>query len=127
MLFNNYKNLLEKIASSIFDKSGETASFIEYLSVVGLSLLFAAIIAFAVLLVIISAAGPVFFHKKLFRGIKERKEKFNKDSDVKEYEEIKKLSRNRNIVFWSSFVFLYLPISIPTVLYVVSVVVGLFA
>ena len=127
MLFNSYKNLLEKITSSIFEKTGETASFLEYLSVVGLSLLFAAIIAFTILLIAISAAGPVFFHKKLFKGIKERKAKFNQDSDIKEYEEIKKKTRNRNILFWFALIFLYLPVSIPTVLYVISVVVGLFA
>lgn len=126
MLFNWYKELIEKIFSSIFDKSGEVASFVEYLTVVGLSLLFALIVAFTVLLLVGSAVGPVFAHKKMFSGIKERMMSFNKDSDVKEYEEIRKKYRNRIVLFWSSLVFLYVPVAIPTVLYVVSVVVGLF-
>ena len=127
MLFELYKNLIEKITSSIFDKTGEAASFLEYLSVVGLSLLFAAIIAFTIFLLVISAIGPVFSYKKMFKGIKERMEKFTAESDIKEYKEIKRKSRNRHIVFWSLFAFVYLPVSVPTVLYVVSVVVGLFA
>ena len=127
MLFNWYKDLIEKIFSSIFDKTGEVASFVEYLTVVGLSLLFALIVAFTISLFIGSAVGPIFTYKKMFSGIKERMMSFNKDSDVKEYEEIRKKYRNRIVLFWSLLIFVYIPVAIPTVLYVVSVVVGLFA
>ena len=126
-MFTWYKDLVDRVFSSLFEKSGETVSFLDYLSVVGASLLFMLVIAIIIAVLFGSAAGPVFTYRKLMSGVKKKMQAFNDDSDLTQFNFIKKKVRNRKVLYWSLFGFVYIPVIIPTNLYVLSLITSVFS
>lgn len=126
-MFNWYKDLIEKLFSAIFEKTGEAVSFLDYLSVVGLSLLF--VLMFLLVIAVLGSAvlSPIFLYRKLLASVKRKIEEFNEFSDHNTFCTLKRKLWTRRALFWSLFTFLYLPIAIPTVLYVLSLIIQLFA
>ena len=125
-MFNWYKNLIEKLFSAIFEKTGEAVSFIDYLSVVGLSLLFVLMFLLVIAVLGGAVAGPIFSYRKLLASVKKKIEEFNENSDHQTYCLLKCKLWTRRTLFWTMFAFLYLPVAIPTVLYILSLIINLF-
>lgn len=126
-MFNWYKDLIERLFSAIFEKTGEAISFLDYLSVMGLSLLFVLMLLLVVAVLAGAVVGPFFSYRKLLKSVKQKIEAFNEDSDHQTYCLLKRQIHTRRMLFWSIFTFLYLPIAIPTVLYILSLILQLFS
>lgn len=125
-MFTWYKDLIEKLFSAVFEKSGEVVSFLDYLSVIGFSLLL--VLAFLLVLALLGSAvaGPFFGYRKMLAGVQKSVAEFDETSDLATFQTLRRRLWTRRILFWGLFVFLYLPIAIPTVLYVLSLIFNLF-
>lgn len=126
-MFSWYKDLIERMVSAIFEKTGEAVSFLDYLSVIGLSLLFVLMFLLVVAVLGGAVAGPFFSYRKLLAGVKRNIEEFNESSDHNTFCLLKRKLWARRAWFWAVFTFLYLPIAIPTVLYILSLIINLFS
>ena len=126
-MFSWYKDLIEKLFSAVFERSGEVVSFLDFLSVIGFSLLL--VLAFLLILAIMGGAfgGPFFAYRKCFLGLKSAISSFDENSSLEEFQTIKRKLRIRQILYWFVFAFFYLPIAIPSVLYVLSLIFSLFS
>ena len=126
-MFAWYKDLIERLFSAVFEKSGEVISFLDYLSVIGFSLLL--VLAFVLTLSLFAGAvaGPFFGYRKMLAGVKKAMEDFDENSDLATFQTLKRKLWTRRITFWCLFAFVYLPVAIPTVLYIVSLTTSLFA
>ena len=126
-MFVWYKDLLEKIFGAIFEKSGETVGFMDYLSVLGLSLLFALMALVLIAVLVGAAAGPFCAHRKLFASVKRSMKSFDQHSTLDALNALKRKLWTRRVIYWGVFAFVYVPVIIPTILYILSLVVSLFA
>lgn len=125
-MFAWYKDLIEKLFSAVFEKSGEVISFLDYLSVIGFSLLLVLVFVLTLALLGSAVAGPFFGYRKMLAGVKKSMEEFNENSDLTAFQTLKRKLWTRRITFWCLFAFIYLPIAIPTVLYIISLITNLF-
>ena len=126
-MFSWYKDLLEKIFGVIFEKSGETVGFLDYLSVLGLSLLFALMVFIIIAVLVGAGTGPFFAHRKLFAAVKREMKAFDANSSLEALNALKRKLWTRRVIYWAAFGFVYIPVIIPTILYILSLVVSLFA
>lgn len=126
-MFNWYKDLIEKLFSTVFAQSGESVSFLDYLIVIGYSLLL--ILAFVMVLALLGGcvAGPIWGHRKLLGSVKEAICNFSEDATLEEFQKTRHKLWTRRILFWSLLLLVYIPIAIPTVLYILSLIARLFA
>lgn len=126
-MFAWYKDLIERLFSAVFEKSGEVISFLDYLSVIGFSLLL--VLAFVLTLSLLggTVAGPFFGYRKMLASVKKSMDEFDENSDLATYQTLKRKLWTRRITFWCLFAFIYLPIAIPTVLYILSLIINLLA
>ena len=126
-MFAWYKDLIERLFSAVFEKSGEVISFLDYLSVIGFSLLLILALVLTLSLLAGAVAGPFFGYRKMMASVKKDMEEFDENSDLATFQTLKRKLWTRRITFWCLFAFIYLPIAIPTVLYVISLIASAFA
>lgn len=126
-MFAWYKDLIEKLFSAVFEKSGEIISFLDYLSVIGFSLLLVLVFVLTLSVFAGAVAGPFFAYRKMLAGVKKSMEEFNESSDLASFQTLKRKLWTRRITFWCLFAFVYLPIAFPTVLYVISLITSVFS
>ena len=126
-MFHSYKQLIDKLFSSVFSGATECLSFKDYLSVIGASLLLILALLGTLALFGGAFAGPFFAYRKTMAGPKKLMAEFDHKMNLESYDKIRHALVIRNILFWSIFIFIYLPIAIPTVLYIISLIGSLFA
>lgn len=130
-MFNKYVEFIKALFESVFSKGGESVSFLDYIYVILFTLALIAVFAACVVVLIYSVKLPIFVYKRITHKtqakINELDEKIAKpteDVDGKaiftEREELQHSLTKRICCFVAGVVFLYIPILIPTLLFVAS-------
>ena len=124
-MFKRYFELVKNLFESISSGSTEV-TFGEYLMTIGYTLGIAAIIVIILILVTSSVYGPIAVHKKLFASLVKKRNELCAEGNcavdqIKEVKEVLKKIRIRTILYVLGLVILYIPIMVPTVLYLLYV------
>ncbi len=131
-MFNKYFEFIKALFESVFSPSGETVSFLDYLYVIFFTLALVAVVAVCVVVLVYSVKLPIAIYKRITRGIKSKIDEIDKkiesDDTTNEdnstlFEERETLShslRKRMCYFITGVVFLYVPVVIPTLLFIAS-------
>ena len=124
-MFNIYIQFIQSIFDSIFN-GGPAVGFADYISVVGMTI---GIVFFVILATLVISGGfwklPRFTYKKLVTSREKAMFKYRSyhmedtDYDSKLAEYTKKL-KSVKIIYWGVFICLYLPVFIPTVLFLIN-------
>lgn len=130
-MFNKYFDLVKGLFEAVF-KGGEAVKFTDYLQLLGFTLALIALVIAGVTVLFFIVKGPMMLHKKLTLKIKSTiKEldkavedqcfdKYPKDTVEPKYAELQSQLTKRNWLFAGLIIFLYIPIVIPTLLFIVS-------
>lgn len=132
-MFSKYAELIKNIFNGI--TSGKsTASFWDYLSVLGYSLGIMLVIFIALVLMFLAIKLPMIIYSKLIKQrlpeldvIETEYIKNRSKENLTKYENIQKKIRNKNVCFWICIVFVYVPILIPTALVLMDLFVKVIA
>lgn len=132
-MFSKYAELIKNIFNGI--TSGKsTASFWDYLSVLGYSLGIMLVIFIALALMFLAIKLPMIIYSKLIKQrlpeldvIETEYIKNRSKENLTKYENIQKKIRNKKVCFWICIVFVYVPILIPTALVLMDLFVKVIA
>lgn len=132
-MFSKYAELIKNIFNGI--TSGKsTASFWDYLSVLGYSLGIMLVIFIALALMFLAIKLPMIIYSKLIKQrlpeldtIETEYIKNRSKENLTKYENIQKKIRNKKVCFWIGIVFVYAPILIPTALILMDLFVKIIA
>lgn len=132
-MFSKYAELIKNIFNGI--TSGKsTASFWDYLSVLGYSLGIMLVIFIALALMFLAIKLPMIIYSKLIKqclpeldAIETEYIKNRSKENLTKYENIQKKIRNKKVCFWIGIVFVYAPILIPTALILMDLFVKIIA
>ena len=132
-MFSKYAELIKNIFNGI--TSGKsTASFWDYLSVLGYSLGIMLVIFIALALMFLTIKLPMIIYSKLIKQrlpeldvIETEYIKNRSKENLTKYENIQKKIRNKKVCFWICIVFVYVPILIPTALVLMDLFVKVIA
>lgn len=132
-MFSKYAELIKNIFNGI--TSGKsTASFLDYLSVLGYSLGIMLVIFIALALMFLAIKLPMIIYSKLIKqrlpeldAIETEYIKNRSKENLTKYENIQKKIRNKKVCFWICIVFVYAPILIPTALILMDLFVKVIA
>lgn len=132
-MFSKYAELIKNIFNGI--TSGKsTASFLDYLSVLGYSLGIMLVIFIALALMFLAIKLPMIIYSKLIKqrlpeldAIETEYIKNRSKENLTKYENIQKKIRNKKVCFWICIVFVYVPILIPTALVLMDLFVKVIA
>lgn len=132
-MFSKYAELIKNIFNGI--TSGKsTASFWDYLSVLGYSLGIMLVIFIALALMFLAIKLPMIIYSKLIKqrlpeldAIETEYIKNRSKENLTKYENIQKKIRNKKVCFWIGIVFVYAPILIPTALILMDLFVKVIA
>jgi len=132
-MFSKYAELIKNIFNGI--TSGKsTASFWDYLSVLGYSLGIMLVIFIALALMFLAIKLPMIIYSKLIKqrlpeldAIETEYIKNRSKENLTKYENIQKKIRNKKVCFWICIVFVYVPILIPTALVLMDLFVKVIA
>ena len=130
-MFNKYFEFIKALFESVFSKGGEAVSFLDYLYVIFFTLALVAVLAVCVVVLIYSVRLPVLVYKRITRKIKdnicELDEKIanpTEDMDGKvvfaERDKLQLSLTKRLGFFLAGVVLLYIPILVPTLLFLAS-------
>ena len=125
-MFSKYAELVKNIFEGI-SKGKSSATFWDYISVLGYTLGIMGTILVAVLLVYIFVKGPKLIYtkqmdkyKKVQKEISDSLLKDRTEAEVEKYNNCEKKMSNFKKLFWAGIVFFYVPLLIPTVLILVD-------
>lgn len=130
-MFNKYFDLVKGLFEAVF-KGGEAVKFSDYIQVLlfTFALIALAVAGIAVLFFIVK--GPMILHKKLTHKIQltikeidkaveeQCFDKYPEDTIEPKYAELQSQLVKRNWLFAGLIVLLYIPLVIPTLLFIVS-------
>lgn len=130
-MFNKYFDLVKGLFEAVF-KGGEAVKFSDYIQVLLFTFALIALVIAGVAALFFIVKGPMMLHKKLTLKIKSTiKEldkaiedqcfdKYPEDTIETKYAELQSQLVMRNWLFAGLIVFLYVPLVIPTLLFIVS-------
>ena len=136
-MFNKYFDLIKGLFDSVF-KGGEAVEIKDYFLLLGFTLALIGVFAVSIAILFFIVKGPMLLYKKLTYKIRtEIKEldlaienqcfdKYPKETIEAKYNELHSNAVKRNIIFTVLIVFLYIPIVIPTLLFIASNVLSWF-
>lgn len=118
-MFQNYLQLLKDLLHKICQGGNGEVTFVNYLQAVGMGILllliFAAIIVGILALLFVPYKGYGLFLKNINLKLDDAA----KDSDSSVILSLEKVKRRKQFAFWIFFTIVYVPVAIPTVLYVI--------
>ena len=125
-MFGKYAELVKNIFEGI-SKGKSSATFWDYISVLGYTLGIMGTILVAVLLVYVFVKEPKLIYtkqmdkyKKIQKEISDSLLKDRTEAKVERYNNCEKKMSNFKRLFWTGIVFFYVPLLIPTVLILVD-------
>ena len=127
-MLQKYQEALKRLFDSVFHSGGGDVSFFDYLSSVGMGISLLLILLLIVVLVIgvgfVPAKGYKWAYRVSHDAINKELEKENTDMAV--LSKLKSTARCKMALFWVGLVVVYIPFAIPTVLYILTLLAGLF-
>jgi len=115
-MISKYLESLQALFEAI--KTGRDFTFLDYLTTIGLTISLMAMIVVVVIAVIAMCVGPKKVYNKFMADLEVKAGEIIASKIYgKEWKELEKKIRNRKIMFAIGIVTLYLPIVIPTILY----------
>ena len=124
-MFLKYSQLVGKLFTELWNNK-QSADFFVLLKTIGCSLMLVLSIILIILLTVFVIAGPYkfygFFLSNINKTLTDELSKAN--PDIENVHKLNKKVRNRKIAFWSLLIFVYLPIMVPTVLYLLNLITG---
>jgi hypothetical protein len=136
-MFNKYFDLVNGLFDAVF-KGGEAVRVTDYLTLIGWTLALIGIFIASVAVLFFIVKGPMIIYGKLVSKIKNTiKEidnaianqcfdKYPKETIETKYKELNSKLIKRNLLFAGLIIFLYIPIVIPTLLFIASNVLSWF-
>lgn len=132
-MFNKYFEFIKALFESVFSKGGEAVSFLDYLYVIFFTLALVAVLVVCVVVLVYSVRLPILVYKRITRKIKDKINELDEkianpteDMDGKaifaERDALQLSLKKRLGFFIAGVVFLYIPVLVPTLLFLASLV-----
>ena len=130
-MFNKYFDLVKGLFEAVF-KGGEAVKFSDYIQVLLFTFALIALVIAGVTALFFIVKGPMILYKKLIHKIQltikeidkavedQCYDKYPKETIESKYAELQSQLTKRNWLFAGLIIFLYIPIVIPTLLFIVS-------
>lgn len=131
-MFSKYFELVKTLFNNVFSSSGESVSILDYFYVIGMTLAIIAVVILGCLILFGSVKLPILTYKKLIKKLKTKRDELLKQikSDdaenytnlCKEYEKVEQTIHKRFIIYILGIILIYIPLLIPTLLFILSCV-----
>lgn len=127
-MLQKYQETLKHLLDGVLHSSSGKVTFGDYLNSVGTGIVLLLILLFIVLLVVgvffVPTKGYKFVHKAAYQTLNE--ELMKEELDVALVKKLESSAKRKMALFWVGFVVLYIPFAIPTVLYILTLLTGVF-
>lgn len=131
-MLKNYFSFIENLFKSLTTSNVENISFSDYLLAIGYGVGTLLLVSLFIVLLVILAYVPLYGRKILLKNdIEAMKEltayetKMEWEDYLAKYNVLNKKMLKKNIVFFSALIIIYLPIAIPTILFVIDKVISI--
>lgn len=119
LMFQNYLQLLTDLLHKICQGSNGEVTFMNYLQAVGMGILLLLIVAVIIVGILALFFIPYKGYGLFLKNINQKLDAATKDSDSSVILSLEKIKRRKQLIFWIFFIIVYVPVAIPTVLYIV--------
>ena len=119
LMFQNYLQLLNDLLHNICQGSNGEVAFVNYLQAVGMGILLLLIAAAFIVGILALLFVPYKGYGLFLKNINLKLDDAAKDSDSSVILSLEKVKRRKQFAFWIFFIIVYVPVAIPTVLYVI--------
>lgn len=118
-MFQNYLQLLNDLLHKICQGGNGEVTFMNYLQAVGMGILLLLIVAAIIVGILALLFIPYRGYGLFLKNINQKLDAATKDSDSSVILSLEKVKRRKQFAFWIFFIIVYVPVAIPTVLYVI--------
>lgn len=119
LMFQNYLQLLNDLLHKICQGGNGEVTFMNYLQAVGMGILLLLIVAAIIVGILALLFIPYRGYGLFLKNINQKLDAATKDSDSSVILSLEKVKRRKQFAFWIFFIIVYVPVAIPTVLYVI--------
>lgn len=123
-MFENYKNLIQTLFNNIFHNGDTPVSFLQYLQVIGMSLLLMLLliigISFIISIFILPKKCIIWLTRNITSEINKELSPEKTDTDFAKVFQLEKKLKSRKIFGCLGIILIYIPIGIPTILFIMD-------